>query len=102
MMGDAVIRNDPLERLIKGVLSERFPTSRIGNVIVKSDKDNDGDDVLRITVILEEEPAKLDRDNLVSLVRYIKSKLEDVQRFEFPLMSFVSKTEAKKLKLEAA
>ena len=96
------MQTENLRSLIEEVLQERFPATRVHTVLVKFDVDSDGDKVLDITVVLEEGPERLDREKLVGFVRHLRSKLVGAHRDEFPLLSFVSKTEAKKLlKLEA-
>ena len=96
------MRNCNLERVVSLLLTERFPNARVQNVIIKSDIDADGDRFLRITVVLESDPESLDRDNLVSFVRYLRPKLAAEKAEDFPVISFVSAKEAGQLHLEAA
>jgi len=91
-----------LQEFIRSVLKDRFPDARIAKVAIKSDIDRDGDDILRIIVVLEEAPSRLDKKALVGFVRHLRSRLEEVDREEFPILSFVSRSEAKQLDLEAA
>ena len=100
-MGVAVSNRD-LEEIVKGLLSERFPRARIDDVIVRSDVDDDGDKILRIMVVLDANGSSLDRDRLVGFVRHLKPRLAEANSTEFPLLSFVSKKEASKLKFVPA
>ncbi len=88
-----------MEGTIKRVLADRFPDAAIDRVIVKPDVDSDGDAVLRVTVVLASEVARLNSDRLVGIVRHLRSEL---QGSEFPMLSFVTRKEAAQLKLEAA
>ena len=88
---------------IYDLLCERFSKEAINSVVVKSDRDSDGDRVLRIIVVLEVNHRKLiDGRKMVGLVRHIRTKLDETQSIDdFPMISFVSKKEAGKL-LEAS
>ncbi len=90
-----------LENVVTNVLNTLFPGTTIHKVLVKPGVDYDGDEVLRITVILDEGPERLDKDALVGLARHLRSRLAEVDHEEFPIVSFVSRNEAKKLKLES-
>lgn len=96
------IQTHELREIIRSVLNDRFPDAKIARVAIKSDVDRDGDDILRVVVVLEGRPSQLDRKALVGFVRHLRSRLEEVNREEFPVLSFVSRSEAKQLDLEAA
>ena len=85
-----------LETIVMGLLSERFPHAKIDRVIIKSDVDDEGDKILRITVVLEASSSVLDKGNLLGFVRHLKPRLAAANSEEFPLLSFVSKYEARK------
>ncbi|HEY6430806.1 MAG TPA: hypothetical protein VIZ17_02395 [Acetobacteraceae bacterium] len=88
-----------LEGIVEQLLKERFPGAEVDRVAVDPDTDADGDPVLRITVVLSTAPAILQKERLVSFTRHLKSRLHEVEVGEFPILSFVSRTEANKLKL---
>ena len=98
-MGVIVYGN--LETLVRDALAERFPDADIDRVIIRPDLDSDGDKVLRITVVLEGHAGNLNREKLVGFVRHLKSRLATAECDEFPLLSFVERNEARKLKLES-
>ena len=89
--------NKSLENIVEKLLKERFPSAAIDCVVVTLDTDDDGDKILRITVVLDAPSATLDRDNLVGFVRHLKPRLAEANVAEFPLLNFVSKNEARKL-----
>ena len=94
--------NELLENIVKSVLAERFPDASVERVVVRPDTDHDGDKILLITVVLSSRVDQLDRDNLVGFVRHLRPRLPEENADEFPHVRFVSASEAKILKLEAA
>ena len=92
------MRDREAENIVRTVFEEQFPNTNVDRVIARSDLDSDGDRVLRIYVVLNGDGAQLDRQTLVGFVRHLKSRLTDEA---FPLLSFVARNEADKLKLEA-
>lgn len=88
-----------LEDKIKEVLEEVFPGTEIRRVLSKSMLDNDGDPILRIFVVLGDSEKELDPKAQLGLIRKLRTRLG---YDEFPVVSFYSSAEAKKLNLEAA
>lgn len=91
-----------VENVVRSVLTDRFPDAKVAKIAIRSDVDNDGDDILRVIVVLEGVPSQLDKKALVGFVRHLRSRLEEVNHEEFPILSFISKSEAKNLDLETA
>jgi hypothetical protein len=96
--------SEAIKDLIEAVIRERLSSAAIHKVVVTSDEDADGDAVLRVAVILEGKHSDLDRDKVVGLIRHLRSKLGDSEdhaaAHAFPILSFMSKNEAKSLRLE--
>ena len=90
-----------IEAASRAVLSERMRGTRIVSVQAEHDLDADGDDVLNVTVVIES-ASKLDASNLASIVRHVRPRLGEVGENSFPMMSFVTQSDARKLGLEAA
>ncbi len=90
-----------IEAAIRAVLSERMKDTRIVSVQAEHDLDSDGDDVLNVTVVIES-ASKLDASHLSSIVRHVRPKLGEIGETSFPMMSFVTRSDARKLGLEAA
>jgi hypothetical protein len=89
-----------VEAAIRAVVSERMKDARIVSVRAEHDFDSDGDDVLNVTVVIET-ASKLDASHLASIVRHVRPKLDEVGESSFPMMSFVTQSDARKLGLEA-
>lgn len=95
-------RHKTLETIVRELLTEMFPDAYVDKVVVKSTFDSDGDPVLDITVVLEEGRSPLDKEKLLGFVRHLKTRLLAAKCKEFPLLSFVSRREANRLKIESA
>lgn len=91
-----------LEDIVRDLLEERFPGTEIIRVVVSADRDSDGDQILRITVVTAAEPRSLDRSQVLGFAGLLKPRLEEAHSDGFPIMSFVSARDAGKLRLEAA
>ena len=97
--------SEAIKDIIEAVIRERLSSDVVHKVVVTSDEDADGDAVLRVAVVLEGKHSDLDREKVVGLIRHLRSKLEDSEdraaAQAFPILSFMSKNEAKSLHLEA-
>ena len=102
-MVDMAMQIDDIEAAVRAVIADRLPAAKIVKVAVRSDIDSDDDDgIIRVVVVLEDAPSKLDKRALLGFVRHLRTRLEEVHREEFPILSFVSKNDAKQLDIEAA
>ncbi len=91
-----------LQSLVDGALREQFPGAAVSQVIVDPDLDSDGASILRITVVLEDVSRLRSSHALVGFVRHLRARLAEADHDEFPLVSFVDRSEAKKLRREPA
>jgi hypothetical protein len=89
--------------VIEGVVRERFSGSVIDLVDVRPDEDSDGDRIFRVTVVFDgANGAGIDPGKVPGLVRLIRSSLEGEAADRFPLVRFISRHDAVKLKLASA
>lgn len=94
---------EAMEGIVAAQLAERFPEARVHHVVVRDDRDFDGDRILRITVVMASAIDELDRVKLLGFVPALRPVLAVRNPSAgFPIVSFVSEREAGKLKLEAA
>ncbi|MDE8344773.1 MAG: hypothetical protein POH28_01165 [Acidocella sp.] len=93
-----------VKEAISEVVRERFAGAQITSVNVTAGEDSDGDPVLRIFVIFEAERGKetLDAKKMSGLPRRLIEKLSEMDFDAFPMVSFVSAKDAKKLNFAAA
>lgn len=93
---------ESLKGTIKEVLKELFRDAPIEDVLLESYVDDEGDKILRIYVILTHMKKDLDREALFHMVGRLMEALEERGRDEFPVVSFFTRADAKRLKLAAA
>lgn len=72
---------------------------KIEDVFIQADVDGDGDPVLVIKVVLEGLPKEQDILTMSSAVRRLRPKLAKIGERAFPLISYISNTEARAAKL---
>lgn len=82
------------DRVIRAVLVSRFGAERTRDVIVEDDIDADGDPILHVSVIYRSEMGRLDRREMIGIVRRLRPALAQVREERFPLISFISDTDA--------
>lgn len=83
--------------MIRAVLVSRFGAERIRDVIIEDDVDADGDPVLHVSVIYRSEMGRLDRREMIGIVRRLRPALAEVGEERFPIMSFISDIDAETL-----
>ena len=89
------VRNfDSIKKAVTDTLSGQFKKVRILDVRIHEDVDFDMGEVLRIHVIFEGTPKDLDARKLSGAIRHLRPKLEEINEFAFPLLSFISKADA--------
>ena len=82
-----------LERIIRSVLEEIFGDDRIEDVYVASAYDEDGDEILRITVVFDGTEEQFDARKASSVVRHMRPRLATIGEQAFPIISYVSSDE---------
>jgi len=91
-----------LEKVIRDVLKERFGNVKFDTIDIKRDYDADGDEILRILVVVEDAVKRLDASRASTVQRYMRPKLADIQETAFPVISYVSRSDYRKQKAAAA
>ena len=86
---------DDVQSVIEDVIRERLEAVKIVSVHAVRDDDLDGDEVLRVTVVVDSPASAFDPKRLSSLVRYLRPKLAELDEGAFPLVSFMSEADAK-------
>jgi hypothetical protein len=100
------MRNDmsttaDITTLIESIIRERFSEAAIDHVEIAEEKDFDGDPILRVVVVYDGKHI-LDAKKTSGLVRHIRHKLVASRESVFPILSFMSKSEAAEMKAAAA
>lgn len=91
-----------IKELVSEIVRGEFENAKIESIDVTEDVDSDGDPILRITVVFDPSGDGLDSQKMVGLVRHLRPKLAENNIVSFPLVRFVSKADADKLKRAAA
>ncbi|MBV9111532.1 MAG: hypothetical protein JOY67_01785 [Hyphomicrobiales bacterium] len=88
-----------IKAIVRDTLRHGFENVTIENVLVQTGVDRDGDPVLLIKVILEGLPKEQEILTMSSAVRRLRPKLARIGEQAFPLISYISNTEARAAKL---
>ena len=94
--------NTDTEKLIASVVNDRFPGGDIESIRIREDTDHEGDPILRIDLMVGGRARVLDPKRAISLTGDLRSRLADIGITSFPVLSFISMAEARKLRNEAA
>jgi hypothetical protein len=91
-----------VEKAIWSAVKDRFPGREIESIRVREDLDHDGDPILRVDLIVRERKKVLDPKRTGSLTGLIRARLSEIGITSFPVLSFISKSEAGKIGSVAA
>ncbi len=90
--------NQAIRDVVERVLKERFDDVEIESIEVESDYDDDGDRILRVQVVFDGTRKKLDAHKTSSVLRYMRPKLEEIDEFAFPVISYIAASDLRKSK----
>lgn len=82
-----------LAKTIFEELARLFDNIKIVDVVVKSDRDRDGDDIVRIEVVFTGELKTSDAKKVAGATRQIRPALKEIDEDLYPVLSFVSKVD---------
>jgi len=93
-----------VQAVIEGTIREQLEGAVIDSVEVHEDVDHDEDPILRVFVIYDDKVSRLDPGKTVGMVRHVRDKLEHEAGGEdrFPIISYISRTDAKRLNAATA
>lgn len=93
---------DEVRKLIDRVVRERFKDVVIHTVNVIRDTDYEDETVFRVTIVFEHK-GPLDAQKTAGIVRHLRHKLiDELDESTFPIVAFVSKSDAAGMGTEAA
>ncbi len=79
-----------VQAAIEEVIRERLGTHHVIKVETVRDDDFDDEEVLWVTVVVNDADSDLDEDHVLGLVRYIQPRLDSFGETAFPVISFKS------------
>ena len=85
-----------LNKVISEVVRQEFSGANIQTVLVREDVDDDGDDVLFITVVFDS-AKNIDASKAVGLARHLRPAFEKRHEERFPIISYRSAADHKRL-----
>lgn len=88
--------------VIKSVFTSRFGDIDISSIEITPEVDEDGDQILAVTIIFSATKLNLDSRETSGLVRRILPKMEQIGETRFPIFSFIAKSEMGKLNPDSA
>lgn len=91
--------SDDVQTVVRDVITEQLDGVRIVRVYTKRDQETEGDGFLRVTVVVDSPASAFNVKRLSGLVRHLRPKLAEHKERAFPLISFMSKADAKALAL---
>ncbi|MGQ0566322.1 MAG: hypothetical protein ACT4OK_14800 [Gemmobacter sp.] len=74
--------------IVSTVLKARLPSSQVKSVVIRPDRDHDGEEILRVRVLVEE-GSRLEPQELKSLIRHTRDALAEVGEERFPMFTFL-------------
>ena len=80
---------DDLRPTVEGLLREQFPTVGIVDISVEEGVDHDGDDILYVQVVIDEDQS-LGSHARLDFVRLLRNRLSDMHVERFPMLSFLT------------
>jgi len=93
--------NPKIAALIENTVRERFADIDIQSVTVVEDVDFDGGPVFRVRIVFDHQ-GPLDAGKTSGIVRHLRHRLVEQDETAFPIVAFVSKSDAAGMKAEAA
>jgi hypothetical protein len=93
---------DAVHEAVEEVVRRSLSSDRISGVDVQDDWDQDGEPLLRITVVFKSSPSPTDAQRMIRLIGALRSELRRLQTDSFPLVNFISKNEVAKLQRATA
>jgi hypothetical protein len=83
-----------LDELILATLKDEFENIEISEFAVVKDTDSDGDEILRVRVVFDNDRQPLNTRKRIGLLRHLRPKLEKIGQPAFPIFSFIAASEA--------
>ena len=100
-MGRKMRDLEVIKSIVTDTLMQDFGGLRILDVRIELDEAFDTEEILRIDVILKDDPEKLDAKKLSKVLRHLGPKLSEIEEFAIPLLSFISQSDMRKKRAAA-
>lgn len=91
-----------LEAAVRDVLDARFPDSTFSDLRLRLDRDDDGEELVFIDVIMAGKGGSLDPHRTAGLARHLIARFESIGETAFPVVSFIAESDLGRSRTEAA
>jgi hypothetical protein len=81
------------EEAIQAIVRERLGAVGVRDILVQPYDSYDGEDLLRVTIVLDPASGRLDGDTAVDLIVALRRKLEELEDTRFPLVEYARRTD---------
>ena len=95
-----MLDNKALTQLAEAVIRRQFSDAVIHAVAVKPEVYHDGDAILRVTVVVRDGIERLDPEKVLGVVGQLWLELGEAGIESFPIVSYVTESDAAVLNLE--
>lgn len=96
------MKDDEIKAVIQRVAGNMFGTEHILSVEFAESFDENQETIIVVKVIFDNNSWCIDPKKAAEFVRHLKSELGSLGEERFPMVSYVSKTDAGKKRVEAA
>ena len=93
-----MLDNKALTELVGTVIRRQFSDAVIHAVTVKPDVDHDGDDILRVTVVVQDGIERLDPRKVLDTSGNLWSELGNAGIESFPIVQYMTKADAARVR----
>jgi hypothetical protein len=91
-----------LSSRVTEIVKHHLEGADIERVQVAESSDQDGEPVLRVMIVFDDKNGLLDTHKTTSLARILRSKITELTDFSYPILRYVSISDARELPPEAA
>ena len=78
---------------IKRIIAERLAPTQVVDVEFEEDVDHDGDEIVRIGIVFEENCERPKAEKVVGLTGLVRKALLDSHNYRFPILTFMTSQE---------
>ncbi|MGF1446032.1 MAG: hypothetical protein ACFBRM_07500 [Pikeienuella sp.] len=96
-----MITPEELGRVVEAVVRDRLNETRIVDVQLSDDLDSEGEPILVIQVVYEDDCGRLNIRRASGLIRHLLPSLAERGENRFPIISFISNRDYRSAKPEA-
>jgi hypothetical protein len=90
---DALRSKEEIQQIVSGALDRRFPKIRVSCINVREGEDEDGDEIVEITIVFDSKKSDFEPAKVPAFLNEVADALLDAKNAPFPVLSFVAKSD---------